>query len=302
MSSFKIVAPISIADENLVSSSVLEDDFPEWSATTNYALGVRVIRAARHEIYERLIAGTTSTVPELDKINWVYVSKTNRWKMFDQGNSSSTTSSTTLSVILRPLRLINSIAALNVVGSTIRFRVEHPDFGTVYDQTRALDGRISEPTWFNYFYDPLSFFSQFIALGISTYSNTVTIYIDVTPLNGVASIGTFLMGSAAGYGDGVSYGARVGIIDYSRKETDAFGETLLVQRAFSKRAEFEVWMDAAQTDSLVAKLTSIRATPTLFVATDQYESTTVYGIYKDFDIVLSYPDKNVMSIQLEGLT
>lgn len=302
MSSFKIVAPMPVADANLVSSSVPENDFPEWSATTNYAVGARVIRAARHEIYERLIAGTTSTVPELDKINWVYVSRTNRWKMFDQGNSSSTTSSTTLSVVIKPLKLINTIAALNVVGGEIRFRVVHPELGTVYDETRALDGRILAPTWFNYFFDPLSFFSQFIALNVATFGTTVTIFIDVTPLKGVASIGTFLMGSAAQYGDGVQYGARVGIVDYSRKETDQFGETLLVQRAFSKRAEFEVWLDAKQTDSLIAKLTSIRATPTLFVATEQYESTTIYGIYKDFDTVLSYPDKNILSIQLEGLT
>ena len=302
MAGIRIITPVTITDARLTSSSVAETDYSAWAAATAYALGARVIRTTVHKIYQRLVAGTTATAPELDTVNWVEVGPTNRWAMFDTANSSATTSSSTLSVTLNTGTLISSIAALGVVGKSIRFRVVHPTLGTVYDVTRGLDGVIAASEWWNYFTDTVSPFSQFIAVDLITYSVNATVLVDIEPLAGVASCATMVVGSQSVYGDGIHYGARVGITDYSRKTTNDFGDQVLEVRKFSKRADVTLWMPRASTDPLISKLASLRATPALYVLSDLLESTSIFGLYKDFGVVLSYPDTDVLSLQIEGLT
>lgn len=302
MSGIRILTPVAITDAQLVSSSVPETDHAAWSAATAYAVGDRVIRTGVHKIYQRLVAGTTATAPESDAVAWVEVGPTNRWGMFDDVNNSATTSATTLSVVLAPGRLIAGIAALGVVGKSIRFRVSHPTLGIVYDQTRGLDGVITQPDWYNYFTDAVSPFSQFVALGLITYSPASQVLVDIEPVDGVASISNLVVGPQAVYGSGIEYGARVGIIDYSRKVTNDFGNTVLVKRNYAKRAEITLWMPRASTDPLIAKLAALRATPALYSVSDLYEATNLFGFYRDFSVVLSYPDTDVLSLQIEGLT
>ena len=55
----------------------------------------------------------------------------------------------------------------------------------------------------------------------------------ITGITAVAC-STLVVGTAYTLGD-TRYGAKLNIIDYSRKETDAFGVTTFVRRAFSKR-------------------------------------------------------------------
>jgi len=97
-------------------------------------------------------------------------------------------------------------------------------------------------------------------------------------------------------------GARVGIQDYSRKERTDFGDVVLVERAFAKRASFQLLLRAAEVDSFNDFLASVRATPCLWIGSQRYESTTVYGFYKSFDIVIAYFDYSDCELELEGLT
>ena len=102
-------------------------------------------------------------------------------------------------------------------------------------------------------------------------------------------------------GLGIKYGARVGIQDYSRKETNTFGETVLVQRAFAKRANFNLFINKAEVDSFQNTLSTIRAVPVLWIGSDEYEATTLFGFYKNFDILISYPEHSDCELEIEGL-
>ena len=99
---------------------------------------------------------------------------------------------------------------------------------------------------------------------------------------------------------GVQYGASVGITDYSVKSQDAFGNYVITQRAFSKRATFNVMVENGLIDELQTLLADLRATPAIYVGSDGYVSTMIYGFYKDFSTVISYPTLSVLSIELEG--
>jgi hypothetical protein len=75
-----------------------------------------------------------------------------------------------------------------------------------------------------------------------------------------------------------------------------------VQRAFAKRANFDLILEKYETDQLQNFLSDIRATNVLWIGTDEYESTTVFGFYKNFDILISYPERSDCSLEIEGLT
>ena len=111
-----------------------------------------------------------------------------------------------------------------------------------------------------------------------------------------------MIGRQRSFGVGIQYGARVGIQDYSRKEKNDFGDTVLVQRAFAKRANFDMQVAKAEVDSLQNFLSDVRAKPCLWIGSADYESTTVFGFYKNFDILISYPTFADCSLELEGLT
>lgn len=90
---FNVLVPFVFTDSDLLYTTVSENDHAEWSSATTYALGARVIRttATTHNIYESLQAGNLNKVPESTLGTWwVIVSKTNRWKIFDNSEGSQT--------------------------------------------------------------------------------------------------------------------------------------------------------------------------------------------------------------------
>jgi hypothetical protein len=125
---------------------------------------------------------------------------------------------------------------------------------------------------------------------------TITLYDPSGP-----SLGTIGYGMAVDVGI-TTYGVQVGIIDYSKKDTDAFGNTIIVKRAYSKRINCKLEIDASLSDEVARYLSSIRSTPVIWAGTDIYDSTIVYGYYKDFGIDVPYPTMHNCSLTIEGLT
>lgn len=111
------------------------------------------------------------------------------------------------------------------------------------------------------------------------------------------------MGTFYTLGD-TQYGASVGIIDYSRKETDAFGVTTFVRRAYSKRMSAKLMLDNVQMNKVQRVLADLRATPCAWIGADDvtYAPLVVYGFYKDFSIEVAYPTASYCSLEVEGLT
>lgn len=77
----RIIRPITITDEMIVSCSVPEDDYAAWSEATAYVAGDRCILA--HKIYEAS-ASSTDKSPDTNADLWFEISATNRWKVFDE--------------------------------------------------------------------------------------------------------------------------------------------------------------------------------------------------------------------------
>ena len=99
------------------------------------------------------------------------------------------------------------------------------------------------------------------------------------------------------------YGASAGIVDYSVKTTDSFGNTTVVQRTYAKRMNSNLMINNNIVDDVVNLLASYRSTPLVWVgAESNYTSLIVYGFYKDFDVNIAYLEVSDCTLTIEGLT
>ncbi len=300
-----VVQPLAVTDAMIVAlgTNVAETDYAAWSGATTYALGDHVILASTHKIYQSLQAANLNKDPtsSTSALWWIEVSPTNRWKLFDTSNSTQTAQSTYIKYTITPGQTINAIAALNLTGATSAvITVTSASAGVVYSNTIDLSPLPASPSWWDWFFGIKRVPRQSIHADLPAYPDatiTFELYGGTT-----LAIGVLLMGQQRAFGAGIKYGAKVGIQDYSRKEKNDFGDTVLVQRAFAKRADFTLMIDAGEVDSFQDFLSDIRAIPCLWVGSSQYEATAIFGFYKTFDILISYPTSSDCSLQIEGLT
>lgn len=293
----KFIRPTPITDAVLVTSSVPETDHAAWNAATAYTAGDRVISTTTHHIYESVQAGNVGHALT-DEAWWLDVGAVNRWRMFDQGVGSQTSQAGSIVVTLAP-GLINSLALLDIAASTVQIEVV-ADAVTIYDQTFQIGDSTQLSDWFEYFFEDIASETQLTVVDLPVYSGgaiTVTITAPVT-----AKVGTLAVGKMIDMGSTLT-NPRVGIIDYSRKETDAYGNTTVIERSYAKRVEASVMCANGRLDYITNNLAAVRATPVVWIADDLsiYTSLTVYGFVKDWGIVIPYNDYSEAQLTIEGL-
>lgn len=280
-------------------SNVPEDEYDEWEPGA-YTEGDR--RIYQHRIYE-VIASSTTDNPASGAASspptWLDLGATNRWRMFDDKVGTQTTNPGSIQVKFQPGEVVNSVAMLNLRGSSVRVELIDPVDGIVYERDVPLvDASVS--SWYDYFFAPFPRRTDFVLLDLPAYG-TATLSVTVDAGSEVAAVGHMVVGQQADLGIAL-YGTGVGIIDYSRKATDEFGNTVVVQRDFSKRAEFDVVVDTTRVSHVQRVLAGIRAQPVIWIGEESYEATILFGYYRDFSISISGPSVSDATITVEGLT
>ncbi len=295
----RIIKPVEITPAILTSSNVPETDYPLWTAGT-YNQGDR--RIYDHRIYEVLAATTTDSPTAgvaADPASWLDQGATNRWRMFDDRVGSLTEQTGSISVELQPGAVINSLALFNLLGRSATVTLTDPVDGIVYQRTVSLvDAGVTN--WYEWFFAPIDRQTDFVLLDLPAYG-TATLSVTVDNASDTAACGHLVMGRQADIGVAL-YGSGVGITDYSRKEADAFGNSMVVERSFSKRAEFDVMVETHQISRVQRLLAGIRAQPVVWIGAEGYESTVLFGYYRDFSISISGPSASDATITVEGLT
>lgn len=293
----KVIKPTTfVAATHLVSTNAVET-YVAYSAATTYAKGDRVDYGTN--IYESLVNSNTGNTPSTSPTFWVLVGPDNVHAMFDDQISTATVSTSPLTVVMTP-GLMNSLALLGLVGNQVVVTITDGAGGpTVYSRTVSLDGSYVYD-WYMYFFEPFTQIGEVVFTDIPPYLNarmTLTLSGSGTVAIGQLSFGTFYeLGDA-------EYGATAGITDYSRKDTDEFGATTFVERAFSKRMTARLMLDAMQMNKVQRVLSDIRAKPAVWIGAEgeAYQPLVVYGFYRDFTIDVAYPTKSYCSLEIEGL-
>lgn len=311
LNDFALIRPIAPTDAMVVSSipepvlaGAADPDPAAWAAATTYATGAQVYRATTHKIYQRInqaVAAADATLPETDAAlatptKWVEVGSVNRRRMFDAANESQSSANEQIVVQLTLGQMCDSLAVLNVEGTTARLQ----ELTTGYDKTVQLTTR-AVASWSEYFTEPFNARQDVVFSGIPLRLSNVMV-LTVTNPGGVAKVGNLVPGRARRLG-GTKFGASAGIIDYTQKSTNAFGLTTVVKRPYSKRMNVELIVTAEKVDEVQRLLALNRATPLVFAAAGNlYGALIAYGFIRSFEIVIAYPRYSIVSLEIEGLT
>ena len=298
----RLIKPVEITPAKLISSNVPETDYPAWVSTTTYPIDTKVI--LNHHIYQALAAVPAGVTPGAEVVTaenpakWLDLGSTNRWRMFDNKVESLTTNPGTIVVTIKPGAVVNSLALFNLQGKSVTVTMVDALEGEVYRKEVSLvDAAVTN--WYDWFFEPVGRRTDLVILDMPAYgSANVVLTIDAGPE--VAAVGHLVVGAAKQIGTAL-YGSAVGINDYSRKSTDDFGNTVVIQRSFSNRAEFDVALDTSEVTRVRRLLAELRATPVVWIGEETYEATILFGFYKDFQIVFSGPTVSDCSLTVEGV-
>ena len=293
----KVIKPTPVTAAMLVSTTATET-YSAWNAGTAYSLGDKVIYTTTERIYERLVAGTTATAPNLDAANWLDIGPTNKWAMFDSNVSTATTRASSLTVVVKP-GYANSAAFFGLAGGVIDITVRDALAGTiVYTGSKTLDGAVILD-WFAYFFEPTDQLSEAVFLDLPLYVDS---HITVEVTGGTAGVGVMLVGLA--YETGITEsGVSLELIDYSVKETDDFGVVSFVRRGNSKRMTVKTFLNNTEINRVQRLLADLTATPCAWIASEKagFEPLTVFGYASSFRTEVSSANSS-SNIVIEGLT
>jgi hypothetical protein len=295
----QVIKPIIFLDSQLISTTAVET-YPTYAAGTTYAIDAFVVYL--NKVYQSLQASNTGHTPDSSPTFWQYISVGNKQAMFDSEVSTQTTATTSLTTVVAPAVIINSLAYLELQGTQLQVEVRDGAGGTiVYNKTIALDNTIILD-WYMYFFEPYNPKTEVILSDVPPYLNA-RITTTLTGSSGsTVKIGSMIYGTVYKLGT-TQYGVSSGIRDYSVKQTDDFGNTTFLQRAFSRRMEANVFMNNTALAFNQRLLASLRAVPAVWIGSteDNFSPITVFGYYRDFNIDISYPTFSLCRIEIEGV-
>lgn len=299
----KLIVPQEFSTSTTLVSSNAVETAAAWSSATTYAKDAIVDYGTFYWI--SLVNSNTNNIPSAPGSTfWALVGPDNTHAMFDGQVATATTSATPLIVTIRA-PLANAVAFVGLVGTELT--VELTDNGAsppLYTKTVSLDGSIVFD-WYTYFFDRFFQIAEVVLTDLPPYSQgQITMTLSGAPGSNVA-VGEVLWGSAYQLADeAMEQGATVGIIDYSRKDTDPdTGKVTFTRRAFSKRMSGQFLVDNRRIAAVQSLLADVRAVPSVFIGSEDtdYSPLIVYGFYRDFSIDIAYPTKSWCRIEVEGL-
>lgn len=296
----KLLRPIEVDDDILAASSVPEAE-TTWSSATTYALGavVRGTAGLAHRTFESQQASNLNH-PLTDPAWWLETGATNRWKMFDGSVESQTVQAASLQVELLPETRVDSVACFNVDAASAQITMVHPDDGVVYNRSVNLVVVSGIEDFYDYFVEPRERKTEFVVTDMPPFFGA-TVSIQLLDPEGVAKCGACVPGLSRWIG-GTKWGLTLGLKDYSQRVVDAFGNSSIAKRAFSRLGRFMVIVGTDFVDRLQNLLAEYRSTAIVFIGAEAFGSTLLYGFYDEAETELAYPDVSYLSLNIVSLT
>jgi hypothetical protein len=304
----QLIKPVTVTDSILTATNITENDYAVWNSGTSYVVGDRVISTVTHRIYEALINNTNvdPTGTATDPATWLDIGATNRWKAFDQKISDPVTNLNLIEYTLSdPSSNVTAVALFGLSGISANVTVTDTTVGgdgEVYNQTISLLDNRNIVDWYTYFFEEQPQREEAQFLNIPPYLGS-DVEITITSATGdTTELGQIVIGLLSDLG-ATTYGTSISIEDYSRKEVDAFGNFIVVERDFAKLADFDIQFETKNARKIQRTLAGYRAIPIVYLGSeDTSYGTTVYGFYRRFDLTLEGPSLSFGAIEVEGLT
>ena len=302
----RVIKPITITDAKFTSSTIAEPDVSKGEVAHTagtYVTGTRRIKTSTHRVYEVTADPSTTDDPEVGVLKnpqtWVDVASTNKWAMFDTVNSSKSIQSTQLIVEITNGQTVNSLSGFAIEqANAINITVTDPAEGIVYNTDVDMVDNSEVTDWYFYYFAPIVQVTEFVLFDLPAYPLAT---IKITTDGNEIKIGSFVLGNQISLGV-ANYGTSVQLLDFSKKETDSFGNVVVKKGRTSKLVDFDVTIRKEKVNYVFNILSSLTTIPSVWVGDDgSNDPTLVFGYYKDYQNNISSPTITDATIQIEGL-
>lgn len=298
------IRPYTINDINLLSTNVVEADYPLYDQFATYAINdTRIyIDVNKHWVIRSLVNDNVGNIPTgLDTDSkWIKVSETNRWKMFDLKTTSQTINSGSIDVTIGITSITNALYLGNVQGSMLNVIGKDQFDVEIYNKTLNLvstDG-IYDP-W-TYFFNPIEFVEDVLLEDLPPYALS-KYQVTVSSPSSDVSIGTLVIGYIQELAL-TRYGMTMSSIDYSTKDANDFGDFVITQRGYSRVVELDAYVPTANKNSIITFLNRYQATPIVWIGSGFYLGSISYGFPKSYEVTAAGPNETRLRIKIEGLS
>lgn len=247
---------------------------------------------------------------EGDDAYWAKMGSTNKWAQFDPYTNTATTGievaggGTEISWSMR-IDSAGTIAFFNLVARDLSLVVRADD-GTVLWSKDVVITPNTSSSWFSYFYGGQAEQTPqdlFYILPRNLFGNILDVVIS-SP--GTCTLGMFRFGYNTYIGTTL-YEPKVGIVDYSKKTTNDYGDTTLSVGAYKKYCNIDVSLEQSDIDKVFSRLASFRGRGVVVVADNsdaeeqQLQSMLLYGFLNDWYVNHKSINHTVCTVEVTGL-
>lgn len=292
---------IVLKDEVIVLSSnvpELEDAIEVYEKDKAYAVGA-VVQTQR-AIYESTKAeNTDAPIKDKTSLSWLYLGKTNKYKMFDEYMNTATTYQDEL-VYEFAVNDIDTICFFGLVAQEVKIEIFQGD-ELVYEEVKSTYTRFVS-NWWEWTvqkgsYKKIAFFRNIPSFYGATLK--VTIFFPES----LASCSHLIFGKSLDFGMTlVDPKPTSSIRNMVSKDKQADGSVKTSNSQVYKRVTLNVLLDTSRVDEIQDFLEEYSLTPMLFIGVENenMNSLTAYGFYKDFEQPITL-DYSQYQIEIEGI-
>lgn len=314
-----VVIPLGLTPADVISTTVPADEFPAWSAGVRYAAGDLVStgsdpetqqwRALRGEVAPldpasglpdlvnegidpsgaNLIGYDNAGNPLPNGTSYHYLGQPwwedvtgkpfveNRGRMFTDNPAEVTEHNGDIVVRVRPQGgAWDALALFNLNADLLEAYIQNGP--APWSVSRTL--RYAEPLSADFPNQPSAACLDLPLIDPALYPNaTLRLRLSVTSPR-LVRCGALVLGRRHAIG-ATLYGTEVGIIDYSRKERDTFGDIVVIKRGYTETVRYRFQIETATVGAARQLLAAQRAEATVFVGSTEAPETIVYGYYSD---------------------
>lgn len=281
------------ADVIVTASNIPDADNPVYDPVVTYNIDSLVTYQDRN--YKCAADGTTGVLPT-DTTKWTDQGATNKMKMFDDKNLTQTVFADEIKHTFTVSGLAKAIAFINLEATDIKIVVSTELEGIVYDKTHALaDAGVDNI--YDYLFKEYQMKDRLAVLDLGQYAGVT---IDVT-ISGGDSVkcGACVVGSKFWIGD-AQFGFDLGGIDYSKFVEDGLGGTEIKEGAAAITSNTMVRIPTAEFTSVHRLIMSRRARWTVFLHSELYPDLFIYGLAKNFRLIMTNGTNSDCSLDLKG--
>lgn len=235
---------------------------------------------------------------------WEEVGATNQHKMIDEYVNTNTENTTSIHVRF-PVEQVDFITLFGLDAQTVTLSLWSDEMASLlwtqeYNLIYDGAGIVNITTWYEYFFGVLDTRSDLaVALGVFTYSGVLEVEIEGEE-GSVVACGNVVCGRLFDIGE-TQFGMKVGILDFSEYNTDDDGRTKVIPGYWSKKMEVTLYLPNSYVDSVYRRLSGLGGIPTAWIGAEEYESSIVYGTFRDFGVTVEGPSHSFCDLEVEGL-